>query len=78
MLSDLNHISDEENYTAEQPSGSNFLTGMKQIPIKPTIKSIPIQPTIKPIPIQPTIEPIPIQPTIEPIPIRIQLFTVTI
>jgi hypothetical protein len=26
MLPDLNYYSDEENYTAEQPSGSNFLT----------------------------------------------------
>jgi hypothetical protein len=28
MLSDLNYNPDEENYTAEQPSGSNFLTGI--------------------------------------------------
>jgi hypothetical protein len=26
MLQDLNYYSDEQNYTAEQPSGSNFLT----------------------------------------------------
>jgi hypothetical protein len=26
MLPDLNYYPDEENYTAEQPSGSNFLT----------------------------------------------------
>jgi hypothetical protein len=26
MLPDLNYFPDEENYTAEQPSGSNFLT----------------------------------------------------
>jgi hypothetical protein len=28
MLPDLNYYPDEENYTAEQPSGSNFLTGI--------------------------------------------------
>jgi hypothetical protein len=28
MLPDLNYNPDEENYTAEQPSGGNFLTGI--------------------------------------------------
>jgi hypothetical protein len=30
MLPDLNYIPDEENYTAEQPSDNNFLTGIFQ------------------------------------------------